>query len=193
MNKQFNFLKLVLNDSSMSEFVITEDELSAVYDVLKYKVAEVKPTNILQENRQSEYRPQTQSLGLGIQDIFRLLKNISVSTPDCPSSSDLIKLRILLKVIAGGIIEATDIGLADTITTFYDILNSYIIGIRRDEICQTIADISTSTIDQYRPITVDFVNFKVYFTWLTQQVMPDVFFFKEVKPLIPVLVACLKG
>lgn len=120
-------------------------------------------------------------------EVFEWLKSIGVSeTLENADFSTSYKTKILLSEVVEHIVDVEGIGHSELVTSFYEVLNSYAEEFKKSKMCELVAQVD------YHRKTLDKVSFRVHLDYLIDQILGEVFFFEDIEPIIPLLVACLE-
>lgn len=126
VNKELNFLKILLNDSSISDFSLTEDEFRSILECCAAAL------NITNANSKDNF---------SMLEILILLKKVPINIEDELYDDIRIKARLMLSVFVSPMQEIIEIGLDDILADFYGLLNSYTLELKKVDVCQILADI----------------------------------------------------
>lgn len=171
ITQMLNFVKLILSDSSVRDpqegFYLNIPEFTKIIQILSnlIKINEIDP--------------------LDVAEIFDMLKPIIIQDRNQASSDIRMKVKIILEQFVEHMIDVIEIGHNDILNDFYNILNSYTLDLKKQEISQILREVD------YKDNQLDKISFKVHLQWFTTQILGQFFFLNDIEPCIPLLVRCL--
>jgi hypothetical protein len=155
------FANMIMSDSSVKNeeegFYLTPEEFSHIVKVL----AELM--------KNEELDP------MAVMDTFEHLKTVNVPQGNKP--------LILLNELTEHMLEVIETEQNDTLQSFYMLLNTYTLELKKQEISKLLAKLNTNNFQEEL--------FSVHFTWFTSQILGNFFFLKDIEPVVPLLVKCL--